>query len=69
MDGRGMVMLQKFPLDRMDREATAIAYLGIGTYIGKQMIQNQSGHVIGHGTRGGSHAFTEAIITTDGSTR
>ena len=28
-----------------------------------------AGHVIGHGTRGGSHPFTQAIITTDGSTR
>ena len=28
-----------------------------------------AGHIIGHGTRGGSRPFTEAIITTDGSTR
>ena len=48
MDGRGMVMLQKFPVDRMDREAVAIAYLGIGSYIGNRTIQNKSGHVIGH---------------------
>ena len=48
LDGRGMVMLQKFPIDRMDREEVAIAYLGIGSYIGNKMIQNASGHVIGH---------------------
>ncbi len=48
LDGRGMVMLQKFPVDRMDREAVAIAYLGIGSYIGDRMIQNSSGHVLGH---------------------
>jgi hypothetical protein len=48
LDGRGMVMLRNFPIDRMDREAIAIAYLGIGSYLGTKMIQNDSGHVLGH---------------------
>src|SRR5262245_12268941 len=32
LDGRGMVMVQKFPVDRMSREEIATAYLGIGSY-------------------------------------
>ena len=48
MDGRGIVMLQNFPIDRFDREATAIAYIGLGAYLGKTMSQNKQGHVLGH---------------------
>src|ERR1700688_43637 len=48
MDGRGIVMLQNFPVDRFDREATAIAYIGLGAYLGKTMSQNKQGHVLGH---------------------
>jgi hypothetical protein len=48
LDGRGMVMLQNFPIDRMDREEVVIAYLGVGSHIGNKMIQNASGHVLGH---------------------
>jgi hypothetical protein len=47
-DGRGMVMLQGFPIERFDREATAIAYLGLGAYLGNRMVQNVEGHIIGH---------------------
>jgi hypothetical protein len=48
MDGRGIVMLQNFPVERFDREATAIAYLGLGAHLGKTMSQNMQGHVLGH---------------------
>ena len=48
LDGRGMVMMQNFPIDRFDREAIAIAYLGIGTYMGETMSQNGQGHILGH---------------------
>jgi hypothetical protein len=41
-------MLQNFPVDRFDRQAQAIAYLGIGTYIGHTMSQNRQGHILGH---------------------
>jgi len=37
MDGRGIVMLQNFPVERFDREETAIAYIGLGAYLGKTM--------------------------------
>jgi hypothetical protein len=47
-DGRGMVMIQNFPIDRFDRGETAIAYLGLGSYLGNTMSQNKQGHILGH---------------------
>src|SRR4029077_6493142 len=37
MDGRGIVMMQGFPLDRFDREEAAIAYIGLGAHLGGTM--------------------------------
>jgi hypothetical protein len=48
MDGRGMVMLRNFPLARFNREGQAIAYLGLGAYLGTAMSQNKQGHILGH---------------------
>ena len=48
IDGRGIVMLQNFPIEGFDRQAQAIAYLGIGTYIGLTVSQNRQGHILGH---------------------
>jgi TfdA family taurine catabolism dioxygenase TauD len=48
MDGRGIVMMQSFPLDRFDREETAIAYVGLGSWLGQTMSQNKLGHILGH---------------------
>ncbi len=48
MDGRGIVMMRDFPLDRFDREETAIAYIGLGSHLGETMSQNKMGHILGH---------------------
>ena len=48
MDGRGIVMVQDFPIDRLDRGGVALAYLGFGSYLGERMVQNRHGHVLGH---------------------
>jgi len=48
MDGRGIVMMQGFPLDRFDREGVAIAYIGLGAHLGSTMSQNKLGHILGH---------------------
>lgn len=48
MDGRGIVMMGGFPLDRFDREETAIAYIGLGSWLGQTMSQNKLGHILGH---------------------
>jgi len=48
MDGRGIVMMRNFPLDRFDREEAAIAYIGLGCWLGQTMSQNRFGHILGH---------------------
>src|SRR5689334_6440765 len=39
IDGRGIVMLRGFPVERLGREEQAIAYLGLGAYLGAAMSQ------------------------------
>ena len=48
IDGRGIVMMQGFPVTDFNRESQAIAYLGLGTYLGRTLSQNAQGHVLGH---------------------
>jgi hypothetical protein len=48
MDGRGIVMMNSFPLDRFNREEAAIAYIGLGSWLGNTMSQNKFGHILGH---------------------
>jgi hypothetical protein len=48
LDGRGVVMMQGFPVEAFDREETAMAYIGLGAYLGQTMSQNKHGHVLGH---------------------
>ncbi len=48
LDGRGIIMMRGFPVDAFDREETAIAYLGLGCYLGTPMSQNKHGHILGH---------------------
>lgn len=47
-DGRGIVMLRNFPIDALDLEGIATAYLGVGAYLGEPMVQNGRGHILGH---------------------
>ena len=46
-DGRGIVMMRNFPVDMLDREGCAIAYLGLGCFLGERMSQNKHGHILG----------------------
>lgn len=48
IDGRGIIMMRNFPIDELDREGAAIAYLGLGSYLGETMSQNKFGHILGH---------------------
>jgi hypothetical protein len=48
VDGRGIVMVRGFPVARLTREEQAIAYLGLGAYLGTAMSQNRHGHILGH---------------------
>lgn len=47
-DGRGIVMMRNFPVEAMSREDAAIAYIGLGSYLGEKMPQNKYGHLLGH---------------------
>ncbi len=47
-NGRGIVMLRNFPIDQLDREGVAIAYMGLGITLGQPISQNMSGHLLGH---------------------
>ena len=46
--GRGFAMLRGFPVQRYTREEQAIAYMGIGSWLGRARSQNAKGHLLGH---------------------
>lgn len=48
MRGRGFVLLRGLPVRRYDKVDSAIAYLGIGAYLGSFRSQNAKGHLLGH---------------------
>ena len=48
LEGRGFVMLRGLPVASYSREDQAIAYLGIGSYLGAARSQNAKGHLLGH---------------------
>lgn len=48
LEGRGFVLLRGLPVERMSREEQAIAYLGLGSWLGRFRSQNAKGHLLGH---------------------
>jgi hypothetical protein len=48
LHGRGFVMLRGLPVERYDRRQAALAFFGLGTYLGRARSQNAKGHVLGH---------------------
>ena len=48
LEGRGFVLLRGLPVERMTREAQAVAYLGLGAWLGSFRSQNAKGHLLGH---------------------
>jgi Taurine catabolism dioxygenase TauD, TfdA family len=48
LEGRGFVLLRGLPVERMTREEHAIAYLGLGSWLGSFRSQNAKGHLLGH---------------------
>jgi hypothetical protein len=48
LHGRGFVLMRGLPVDRWSREETAIAYMGMGSYLGRPRSQNAKGHLLGH---------------------
>ncbi len=48
VNGRGFVLIRGLPVDRYTIEESAMAYFGIGSYLGWAIPQNAKGHVLGH---------------------
>jgi Taurine catabolism dioxygenase TauD, TfdA family len=48
LEGRGFILLRGLPVARWSREEQAIAYLGIGSWLGRFRSQNAKGHLLGH---------------------
>jgi len=46
--GMGIAVLRGLPVARWSRRETAIAFWGLGTYLGETVSQNAQGHVLGH---------------------
>jgi hypothetical protein len=48
MDGTGFAKISNFPVGRYNRWQVAAGYWGLGTHLGKAVMQNAAGHMIGH---------------------
>jgi hypothetical protein len=48
MEGRGFAIIRGLPIKDRSREQIAIAFWGIGTWIGEARSQNGKGHLLGH---------------------
>jgi hypothetical protein len=48
LDGRGFVLLRGLPVERWTRAEQAIAYMGMGAWLGRARSQNAKGHLLGH---------------------
>jgi hypothetical protein len=48
LEGRGFVLLRRFPVERWSPLQRAVAFIGMGTYWGNLRSQNADGHVLGH---------------------
>ena len=50
LHGRGFMLLRGIPVERYTLRQAAIAYWGLGLYLGEPVSQNGQGHVLGHVT-------------------
>ncbi|KAL1887296.1 hypothetical protein Cpir12675_006599 [Ceratocystis pirilliformis] len=48
LNGKGFILFKGFPSDAWGLHKSAVAYLGLGTYIGYFVSQNSRGHILGH---------------------
>ena len=47
-DGRGFLLLRRFPVDLLDEADTELAYIGLGTHLGTPVGQDADATVLGH---------------------
>ena len=48
LNGKGFFLFKGFPVDDWGLHKSAVAYMGLGTYLGYFVSQNGRGHVLGH---------------------
>ena len=48
LNGKGFILFKGFPVVEWGNHKSAIAYMGLGTYLGYFVSQNGRGHVLGH---------------------
>ena len=48
INGKGFILFKGFPVEQWGNHKSAIAYMGLGTYLGYFVSQNGKGHVLGH---------------------
>ncbi|KAL6249719.1 hypothetical protein RBB50_003574 [Rhinocladiella similis] len=48
LNGKGFILYKGFPVHEWGNHKSAIAYFGLGTYIGYPVSQNGRGHILGH---------------------
>ncbi|KAI9793637.1 MAG: hypothetical protein M1835_007109 [Candelina submexicana] len=48
IDGKGFILFKNFPVEEWGNHKCAVAYMGLGTYLGHFVSQNGRGHVLGH---------------------
>lgn len=48
INGIGFVLLRGLPVQKWTTRQSSIAYLGLGSYIGRRLSQNRQGHMLGH---------------------
>ncbi|OJI98638.1 hypothetical protein ASPVEDRAFT_80276 [Aspergillus versicolor CBS 583.65] len=48
LNGKGFILFKGFPVEEWGNHKSAVAYMGLGTYLGYFVSQNSRGHVLGH---------------------
>ncbi|MCJ1474195.1 hypothetical protein MMC13_002853 [Lambiella insularis] len=48
LNGKGFILFKGFPVEEWGNHKSAVAYMGLGTYLGYFVSQNGRGHVLGH---------------------
>ncbi|KAL5343600.1 hypothetical protein BJX70DRAFT_352922 [Aspergillus crustosus] len=48
LNGKGFILFKGFPTQEWGNHKSAVAYMGLGTYLGYFVSQNSRGHVLGH---------------------
>ena len=48
LNGKGFILFKNFPVHKWGLRKSAVASMGLGSYIGYPVSQNGKGHILGH---------------------